>query len=468
MVPSLSTSSRRTAMEKQKTKFGHISRFGKASIVICVFIVASILLPDSPDLVIIPDGDGGVDIVSGTGRFLTEKNEGVTTVDESVNVESDAETNADPDAVVSEAKSEATNEVESKHSTTASDDNNDESDDNTNEPDVELMEICGRKTAASIPNPKQCDSSIGKRVLLVEKWDKYGRTGNNLREFFHLFQYAKDEKFDTIAIVKEGWMTDAIMKFWYAIEESYEDWQKKFEEAFCVKIISDKKELKGRDIHKITGRDLFYFKSPEDKKTKIDNQKDLIKTLFQSYNEGNGVDALNRTVNDMCSAIDASLGEEKSTAVYSVIHSRKLEGQGHKLLEKTSEVTGCDPVAALNMDPDYVKSILEPIGMLDHPILLISDGENPDVFKRLHKDPDIGPQIREVPKESSWLGGDMTLAIMSNAFIGNPASSLSAFIAQSRVAFGLNNTYLFRSRDGGGEWKDVCDENCIFGPRLAL
>ncbi len=62
----------------------------------------------------------------------------------------------------------------------------------------------------------------------------------------------------------------------------------------------------------------------------------------------------------------------------------------------------------------------------------------------------------------------MTLAIMSNAFVGNPASSLSAFIAQSRVAFGLNNTYLFRARDSDGEWMNVCDENCIFGPRLAL
>jgi len=448
------TFSRRATRAKSRK-----SRIGNSLIVISVFIVASILLRDAPDLVILFDRDGQ--------RFLTEKNEGVTIIDENVNVKSDVQVGFESDAEGFEAKSETTSESESNHSTSAFEDNYIDSNDN-NERDVELMEICGRKTAASIPNPKQCDSSIGKRVLLVEKWDKYGRTGNNLREFFHLFQYAKDEKFDTIAIVKEGWMTDAIMKFWYAIEESYEDWQKKFEEAFCVKIISDKKELKGRDIHKITGRDLFYFKSPEDKKTKIDNQKDLIKTLFQSYNEGNGVDALNRTVNDMCSAIDASLGEEKSTAVYSVIHSRKLEGQGHKLLEKTSEVTGCDPVAALNMDPDYVKSILEPIGMLDHPILLISDGENPDVFKRLHKDPDIGPQIREVPKESSWLGGDMTLAIMSNAFIGNPASSLSAFIAQSRVAFGLNNTYLFRSRDGGGEWKDVCDENCIFGPRLAL
>ncbi len=370
MVYSLAAPSRLAAIEKRKTKFGHISRFGKASIVICVFIVASIFLPESPDSVIIPDDDGEVDIVLGVGRVLTEKNEGVETVDEKVSVKSDAETDADPDAKVSETKAEVMHENKNIRSSTASQDVNDNSEDG-NKSDFEVMEICGRKTATSTPKPKKCNSNIGERILLVEKWPQYGRTGNNLREFFHLFQYAKDEKFDTIAIAKAGWLTEAIMKFWYAIEESYEDWQKRFEQAFCVKIISNQDDLKGRDFYEIKSSDLFYFNSHEDKKVKIDNQLDLIKTLFLSYNEGNEVDVFNKPVEDMCSAIDASLGEEKSSAIYSVIHSRKLEGQGHKLLEKTSEVTGCDPVAALDMEPDYVKAILEPIGMLEHPILLM-------------------------------------------------------------------------------------------------
>ncbi|KAL7460995.1 hypothetical protein ACHAXS_001433 [Conticribra weissflogii] len=345
----------------------HISRVGKVSIAFFAFIAASILHQVSQDLVILSEGDGAVDGISGVGRFLTEKSEGRETDGESLNVKFSVDVDANSDGEESEAKSEGTDESDSSRSNNAFESDND--DDNSG--GVEVMEICGRITATSIPKPKQCDSRIGERVLLVEKWHKYGRTGNNLREFFHLFQYAKDEKFDTIAIVKEGWLTEEIMKFWYAIEESYEDWQKRFEEAFCVKVISGNEELKGRDIHKINGRDLFYFNSNEDKKVKIDNQLDLIKTLFQSYNEGNEVDVFNKPVEDMCSAIDASLGEEKSSAIYSVIHSRKLESQGNEVLKRTSEVTGCDPVAALNMEPDYVKAILEPIGLLEFPIILM-------------------------------------------------------------------------------------------------
>lgn len=62
----------------------------------------------------------------------------------------------------------------------------------------------------------------------------------------------------------------------------------------------------------------------------------------------------------------------------------------------------------------------------------------------------------------------MTFAIMSNAFVGNPASSLSSFIAHSRLAFGFNNTSLFRKMDENGEWMDVCPGlDCLFGPKMA-
>ena len=75
--------------------------------------------------------------------------------------------------------------------------------------------------------------------------------------------------------------------------------------------------------------------------------------------------------------------------------------------------------------PNYVKSILEPLDMLKHPIVLITDNQNQAVTQRLMDDPDIGKVLRFVPEPT--VGGDITLAIMADVFIGNPASTLSSF-----------------------------------------
>eukprot|EP00580_Thalassiosira_gravida_P008657 CAMPEP_0201627596 /NCGR_PEP_ID=MMETSP0493-20130528/2746_1 /ASSEMBLY_ACC=CAM_ASM_000838 /TAXON_ID=420259 /ORGANISM="Thalassiosira gravida, Strain GMp14c1" /LENGTH=62 /DNA_ID=CAMNT_0048098097 /DNA_START=1 /DNA_END=186 /DNA_ORIENTATION=+ len=62
--------------------------------------------------------------------------------------------------------------------------------------------------------------------------------------------------------------------------------------------------------------------------------------------------------------------------MYSVIHSRSLEGEpGLRLLGNLAHRSGCDPVAALEMKPDYIKAILKPLGMMKHPIVFITDGQ---------------------------------------------------------------------------------------------
>lgn len=85
-----------------------------------------------------------------------------------------------------------------------------------------------------------------------------------------------------------------------------------------------------------------------------------------------------------------------------------------------------------------------------------------EVIEKLAADPDIGPQLRMVPEDASWYGGDTTLAVMANAFIGNPASTMSAFIAKSRAALGMGHNYLYRARDENGEWTTVCGDECLF------
>ena len=91
-----------------------------------------------------------------------------------------------------------------------------------------------------------------------------------------------------------------------------------------------------------------------------------------------------------------------------------------------------------------------------------SDNQNIEAIQRLLDDPEIGPRIVLVPEEAAWSGGDMTLGVMSNVFIGNPASSFSGFVAKSRLALGKGHTYLFRARDNEGKWSTVCGDSCVF------
>ena len=71
----------------------------------------------------------------------------------------------------------------------------------------------------------------------------------------------------------------------------------------------------------------------------------------------------------------------------------------------------CDPAAALEMSPDYMKGILEPLGMMRYPLVFVTDGLYPEALWKLQADPDLGPIVRMVPEGVRSLGGDLTLGI---------------------------------------------------------
>mmetsp|Transcript_4074 Transcript_4074/g.6724 ORF Transcript_4074/g.6724 Transcript_4074/m.6724 type:complete len:280 (+) Transcript_4074:275-1114(+) len=266
-----------------------------------------------------------------------------------------------------------------------------------------------------------------------------------------------------LGIMYRSWATKVLLKMWMAIDS--DDWQAQFERTFCVKIFKHKRELEGWNVFDQDPKELLYYRSKISLEDYVASQEYSIRSLFHNYNTGDGKDISGAPVKDMCSGINAIFGkDQRSSAMYSVIHSRSLEGEpGYRLLRVLSKRSGCDRAAALEMKPDYIKAILKPLGMTKHPIVFITDGQNPAVLERLLADPDLGPMIRTVPEEACWIGGDLTLAIMSNAFIGNPASTFTGFIAKSRLALGLGHNYLFRARDkDSGEWKTVCGDHCIF------
>mmetsp|Transcript_50117 Transcript_50117/g.106645 ORF Transcript_50117/g.106645 Transcript_50117/m.106645 type:complete len:453 (-) Transcript_50117:32-1390(-) len=305
-------------------------------------------------------------------------------------------------------------------------------------------------------------------LLLLEGVETFGRTGNNLIEFLHSVQYAKDNDF-VVGIMMGSWPTHLITNMWMAIRVGdMATWREFVEQAFCVKIIDSYAEAEQYEkLIRMETRDLFLYKHEGPLNQYVEFQGHIIRSLYRSYNDGIGFNMRRKPVGDMCSVLDAMFGSEKHSAVYSVVHSRSLEGEpGLRLLGRIARNIGCDPVAALDMDPEYVKAILAPRGMLEHPILFITDHQRPEILEKLLADPEIGPNIHLIPDEASWVGGDITVAVMSNVFIGNPASSFSGFIAKSRVALGYDTNYLFRKKTNKGEWVDVCDERCIFDQKV--
>jgi len=322
-------------------------------------------------------------------------------------------------------------------------------------------------------------------LLLLEGVKTYGRTGNNLIEFLHAMQYAKDYG-HTVAIKHGSWpIQRLITDMWMSVQddvrsrhsqerqEKMKEWYSFFEEQFCVQMISPEDDLSiYKDVIRMDTKDLFMFQhdnSISNFDEYVEYQGYLIRTLFRHYNKGYGVNLRNQPVKDMCSVLDTMfVNQDVNTIKYSVIHSRSLEGEpGKFLLGRIAEFSGCDDQAALDMTPEYIKSILDETDMLSHPIIFITDGQRPEILERLLADQDIGPQILLVPEEASWVGGDITIAITSTVFIGNPASTFSGFIAKSRVALGFDKSYLFRKMDEDtGKWTDVCGRNCIYNKAI--
>ena len=306
------------------------------------------------------------------------------------------------------------------------------------------------------------------RILLLGGSETYGRTGNQLIEILHSLQYGKDNGY-VVAIRFWSWATYVINQMWMPIvQDDIFAWTQFVERSLCVKIVHTDDDLVGyKEVKVLDTRDLFVYQSREPLDGKVEYMGHVLRTLYRSHNTGIGLTIQRTPVRDMCSVLDAIFGGGRDSAAYSVVHSRSLEGEpGLRLLERIARYSGCDPAAALDMEPDYVKAILGPLGMLERPILFITDHQRPEILERLLEDPDIGPNIQLIPPDASWIGGDITAALMADVFIGNPASTFSGFIAKSRVALGYDTTYMFRKKDDDGMWVDSCSNTCIFDRKI--
>ena len=347
------------------------------------------------------------------------------------------------------------------------------------------LEVCGRP--AALPPEKeqqiinmyqsQCPTTIAydDPIFLIEGQDPFGRTGNKLLGFLHALEKArKTGRF--VGIVMDSWILPVITNFFMSIQDDdIDEWKHRMEKTFCIKIIAHGELPKYTNLLRRSAKEIFVYtgNSDDDLEEYIDFQTYHIRNLFRHYNNGEGVNSENFKVRNMCISLDEIFGGDgKRSQLYSVIHSRSFNSRplerksGMQQLSRICAKAGCDPIAALDMQPEYIKAILRPLGMLEHPIVLIADGQDFSVAERLLNDPEIAPMLKLVPNRAKWIGGDITLAIMSTVFVGNPASTFSGFIAKSRIALGLDNTFMFRASNGNGEWENTCEDRCIFSKRI--
>ena len=287
----------------------------------------------------------------------------------------------------------------------------------------------------------------------MDQYFYYGRTGNQLIEFFSALQMARDKNM-TLGITVENWAVKFLEDIWLINQNDTrtKQWLQHLETSLCVKVFYSKLDLKGLKTTLLNNtKELFEYKSDAPFDEFVASTMHSIRALY-------GPPINTR----LCSGIDIIFGDEKKYAKYTAIHSRSREGTASKTMQNFCGIRRCDPVGALEMNPDYVKSILGPLGMLEYPIVLITDGQDASVIQRLITDPEIRPLLHMIPLEQSWVGGDMTLAIMADVFLGLPVSTFSTFISKARLSIGFGHSYLYRVKNNNGTWNNSFGDGCVF------
>ena len=191
----------------------------------------------------------------------------------------------------------------------------------------------------------ECARNIGRpentTLLLLEGTKTFGRTGNNLIEFLHALQYARDYG-HVVGIMEGSWPLNMLFfDMWLAVQDYDEssdisEWVVYLEKVFCVRVIrtyADVDKYKGnkqkllntmldryKGIIRMDTKELFKFHHDYGVSTLedyVEYQTHIIRTLFRYMRN-----------QQMCSVLDALFGEEKFFATYSVIHSRTLFREG--------------------------------------------------------------------------------------------------------------------------------------------
>ena len=317
--------------------------------------------------------------------------------------------------------------------------------------------------------------SLDNGVLIenrMGKGFKYGRTGNQIRTFFHAFDIARDRD-GALVMHEDGFPIEiGLRSIFLGVNRT------ELENRFGITFVDSVEESQLSRMGIMMQKPLYHFVSDNRNCSTwdaIEHRHYVLQELYSMTAREMELHPNASGVAEICSSLHELFGDRKGDAMkklgtangitpnYTVIHSRSLENDGKRVLRRAHEKFGVDSSAALEYPADLISSIVDPLGMDQNSILMITDGQDKNVAARLSADSRIGPLFHTIPKEMSTLKGDLMLAILSDVFIGNPVSTFSQFIAQARYALGIGNSYLFYKRDDDGNWRTFCnDEDCLY------
>ena len=305
-----------------------------------------------------------------------------------------------------------------------------------------------------------------KKLLYLRKDDYlFGHIGNQINSLLHAYNYARDHQLE-LGTTFHGWVIEAIQFMGYESNDNKE-LRNEMRNELGITIIRNSTDLVEYDeVIQLTAKDLYFYKSPGDNwEANMNFHIGILRRIFLRYNRALGYAHHGLRATNVCRTLDDLFPGSRSSIKYSVIHSRFMEGRAEFKLNQLAKTSGLTPHGPLEMSPKYVRMILKPLGLLNHPIILFSDGELPSVEQGLMRDPVIGPKLIVLGNKISLTGPDVALAILSDVYIGNPASVTSGYIARSRYALGYNEeqTYMFR-KEHLDKWISVCNAKCIFNP----
>jgi hypothetical protein len=362
---------------------------------------------------------------------------------------------------------------------------------------------CGKRLPnASVASFAAPESSMkpwltNKRFTIVIGHDNMNhvQTNNHINAILHAMDYAIDHN-ASLALIRNGWATDVLRKLFRGDEDlSMNEWEAKLESKLNLMILDRKEVYKGGNYYDCTnapcpkimqymsGDEMYYYHTTANLSSVIQRRNVVLSFLWTHPTTRNPSAISSPTMSlegvqksNVCSTISKSLPDQ-----YVVIHSRWMKKDGcikrlgrlaHWIKNKTNATI--DHKAPCLLSPKYIKSILRSRGALHYPIYIISDGLNNDIIGKLQNHSKFGNNVKTVPQNVSWVGGDMMLGILSSVFIGTPISTLSGNIARARVALGFDpqTNILFpqkmkKNDQKSSEWINSCeDPQCLYDVRF--
>lgn len=259
---------------------------------------------------------------------------------------------------------------------------------------------------------------------------------------FHGIDLAYDKKCQVYITKDCNWIWDYVSKWFYGDKAKDDAFWKSMEDIFGVHVIADSSaesiQQTGKNVHRVGSEAGYRVRSEKLTAEQMRNRRD---TIFRQ---------LFKDLPAQCGNINAA-GVNKVDAKYTVIDVPVQDAWNDKVKEYTKH----DHTANFEMKPEYVKSILEPLGMADQPIYLqntVNPSFDPDreEVKRLVDDASLKTQDKDV-------SNDLYMAVLADCFIGYPASHWSMMVARIRYALGVKNTFVL-TEEKDGKWVSYVDE----------